>query len=173
MLSLAVRNTTPHPNTYAKEDLRMLARKVCAGERVSDNVEISLWLCNDEQIRELNRRYRKKDEATDVLSFAQEEQAASADDGEPRLLGDIVISLDTVLARSANPKAVRQEVRLLFCHGLLHLLGYDHPHEKQREVMAMKQAEYLRLPVEEAWIHEPGHAAAKPGKRGTKHLGRR
>ncbi|MBX7255809.1 MAG: rRNA maturation RNase YbeY [Candidatus Hydrogenedentes bacterium] len=173
MLSLAVRNTTPHPNTYAKEDLRVLARRVCAGERITDNVEISLWLCNDDQIRELNLKYRNEDEPTDVLSFPQEEASTSKDETEPRLLGDIVISLDTVLARSPNPKAIRQEVRLLFCHGLLHLLGYDHPDEKQRQVMAMKQAEYLRLPLESVWIQHHGHGADSPRKRGTKKLGRR
>ncbi|MFA6240736.1 MAG: rRNA maturation RNase YbeY, partial [Candidatus Hydrogenedentales bacterium] len=129
MLTLAVRNTTPYPNTYAKEDLRTLARRVCAGERITENVEISLWLCNDDQMRELNQRYRSEDAPTDVLSFAQEAPAVSMGEDTPRLLGDIAISLDTVLGRCTDPKAIRSEVRLLFCHGLLHLLGYDHPTE--------------------------------------------
>jgi probable rRNA maturation factor len=71
----------------------------------------------------LNRRYRNKSGPTDVLSFAQD----LANHGHPEVLGDIVISLETVERFCKGDRvAMRAEVRLLFCHGLLHLLGYDH-----------------------------------------------
>lgn len=99
-----------------------------------DACELSLTLTSDAAIRALNRDYRKKDRATDVLSFSQlEERAGSPPDpraaqnleGVP--LGDVVISIDTALAQ-ANQYGVApsQRLRTLLIHGFLHLLGYDH-----------------------------------------------
>ena len=86
-------------------------------EGVGDGVEVSVLLCDDAFIRELNAAHRGVDKATDVLSFAQE---------DPHLLGDIVISLETAerQARAAGwpPES---EAALLATHGLLHLLGYE------------------------------------------------
>jgi len=82
-----------------------------------DDVEISLVLCDDAFIQDLNRDHRGKDKPTDVLSFPQ---------GDAVVLGDIVISLDTAAkqARSAGWSHL-DEVVLLAVHGVLHLLGYD------------------------------------------------
>lgn len=75
-------------------------------------------LVDDEQIRELNRRFRRKDKATDVLSFTMNE------DGN---LGDIAISVETT-KRNARRYGVtyRTELKRLVIHGVLHVLGYDH-----------------------------------------------
>ena len=83
--------------------------------------ELSLLLCGDGEIRDLNRRYRGKDEPTDVLSFPLQDAVC------PQLLGDVVISLDAA-RRQARARRVpaREEVRALLVHGVLHLLGYDH-----------------------------------------------
>ncbi len=93
--------------------LRATLRREGAG----DDVEISVLLCDDAVIRTLNADYRDVDKATDVLSFAQE---------DPRLLGDIVISLETA-ARQAQRAGwpPENEVALLAVHGLLHLLGHE------------------------------------------------
>ncbi len=86
-------------------------------EGAQDSVEISLTLCDDPFIQQLNHTYRGKDAPTDVLSFAQE---------DPALLGDIVISVPTA-ARQAERAGwpLESELSLLGVHGLLHLLGYD------------------------------------------------
>ncbi len=96
--------------------------------------ELSLTLVTDESIRRLNRRFRNRNEPTDVLSFSQiEEQGGPAPDparvpnrpGMP--LGDVVLSVETAL-RQARDLGVTPQARLrtLLVHGFLHLLGYDH-----------------------------------------------
>lgn len=96
--------------------------------------ELSLTLTTDASIRALNREYRNKDRATDVLSFSQIEERGRARvdprtvcniEGMP--LGDVVISIDTALAQSrAYDVAPAERLRTLLIHGFLHLLGYDH-----------------------------------------------
>lgn len=80
--------------------------------------QMTIALVPDARVRALNRKFRKKDETTDVLSFRSD---------EPGYLGDVVISTG-VAARQARAAghSVATEVRVLALHGLLHLLGYDH-----------------------------------------------
>ncbi len=77
-------------------------------------------------MQELNSQYRGKDNATDVLSFPQERIPGVRGGRGPRLLGDVVISLDTA-ARQAEKAghSLDNEVDQLAIHGVLHLLGYD------------------------------------------------
>jgi probable rRNA maturation factor len=91
-----------------------------------EDAELSVVLCDDAVMRELNRRYRKRDRSTDVLAFAQREGRAMPP-AHAVLLGDIVIALPTA-ARQARiaRKPLIAEVALLLAHGLLHLLGCDH-----------------------------------------------
>jgi len=96
--------------------------------------EFSLTLTSDASIRKLNRDYRGKDRATDVLSFSQLEERGRARidprkirnvEGMP--LGDVVISIDTALAQAREyGLAPEERLRALLIHGFLHLLGYDH-----------------------------------------------
>jgi len=80
--------------------------------------EVSVLFCGDKTMRTLNRRYRGKDRATDVLAFPA---------GSGGLLGDIVISLPYAARRSRRlGEPPGKEVRRLLLHGLLHLRGYDH-----------------------------------------------
>ncbi len=99
------------------------ARRLLRGLRL-DRAELSVVLVSDREMQALNRRWRRRDRPTDVLSFAQREGAGGAPDG---LLGDVVISLDTARrqAREQGESLGREADRLLV-HGLLHLLGYDH-----------------------------------------------
>jgi len=98
------------------------------------DAELSVVLCDDAVMRDLNRRYRKRDRTTDVLAFAMNEG--------PRMpavvaapLGDVVISVPTAArqARTAGKRTV-DEITILLAHGLLHLLGFDHgtPAEDRR-----------------------------------------
>ncbi|WP_079653428.1 rRNA maturation RNase YbeY [Thermocrinis minervae] len=87
-----------------------------------EGVEVSVFLCSDETIRELNRIYRNKDKPTDVLSFELNENV-----GKFTLLGEIVISLDTAKRQAQELKhSLEEELKRLLAHGLVHLLGYDH-----------------------------------------------
>lgn len=87
--------------------------------------ELSVLLCDDATIHELNRDYRKKNKPTDVLAFAMREGEDGHLAGD--LLGDVIISLETA-TRQAKERGVvtRDEVMMLLAHGLLHLLGWDH-----------------------------------------------
>lgn len=115
--------------------LRALTKRLLQSEGKSPGAEVSLLLCNDSLIRELNGRYRGIDSATDVLSFPQ---------GDPRLLGDVVISVETAERQASEyGVTVQEEVERLLAHGVLHLLGYDHESESEAEVMRAKEEALL------------------------------
>ena len=97
--------------------------------------EVDVLLADDKTLRRLNREFRGKDKATDVLSFPAAEELAG-----PSHAGDLAISLDTA-ARQAQEHghSLRDEVRVLLLHGLLHLSGMDH--ETDRGEMAAREAE--------------------------------
>ena len=91
--------------------------------------EVTLVLTDDAEMRELNRLWRGKDAATNVLSFPAGEPIALEGDG-PRPLGDVVIAAETV-AREAEAQGIplSDHVSHLVVHGVLHLLGFDHARE--------------------------------------------
>lgn len=80
--------------------------------------EVAIALVTDAHMRKLNRTYRRKDSATDVLSFPSD---------VPGMLGDIVIARGVAEAQAReHGHALQTELRVLALHGLLHLVGYDH-----------------------------------------------
>ena len=91
----------------------------------SADAELSVTIVSDAAIAELNHRWRGKQRPTDVLSFPAGE--APRIDGSPRLLGDVVISLDTARRQAADGGwTLLEEATRLLLHGVLHLLGFDH-----------------------------------------------
>lgn len=107
--------------------------------------EVSVLLTNDLKIHELNRDYRGFDKPTDVLSFAlEEDETVALPPGFPRMLGDVVVSLETVARQAGeHERPVSQECAWALCHGVLHLLGYDHQTDEQESVMRGKEREVL------------------------------
>ncbi len=104
------------------------------------NAAISLTLVDDTAIRALNREHRGKDAPTDVLSFPLDPEEVA---GPERLLGDIVISVDTARRQAADYDApLQREIYRLAIHGLLHVLGHDHMEPEERAAM---EAEERRL----------------------------
>lgn len=107
--------------------------------------ELSVVITDDKRIRVLNREFRKKDKATDVLSFPQLTKAELV--GRKRgfvgsSLGDLVISSETTL-RQAKEFGVtkREELLRLVVHGVLHLCGYDHEQVPHNEAQRMRRRE--------------------------------
>jgi probable rRNA maturation factor len=98
--------------------------------------EVSIALVSDRRIRALNRTYRRKDYATDVLSFATPSFATPANPQSPipnPFLGDIVIARGVAKRQARLARHSEQtELRVLALHGLLHLLGYDHERDNGR-----------------------------------------
>lgn len=102
--------------------------------------ELSILLTGDARIRRLNRQWRKKDRATDVLSFP-----LSDPPGVSPLLGDVVISLDTAARRGGeDARAVNRELDRYLAHGILHLLGFDHVRRSDAVVMAAREEALIR-----------------------------
>ena len=104
---------------------------------------MNVLVTSNAELRLLNRRFRGKDIATDVLSFPAEKSAAA------NLAGDIAISAE-IAARNARALGhpVDSEIKILVLHGILHLCGYDH--ERDRGEMAAKEQRLrrkLHLPV--------------------------
>ena len=106
---------------------------------------LSVTFCNDPYIRDLNREFRGKDESTDVLSFVQDESDRPDLVGFPDLiLGDLVISLDTLAVNAAYfGVPVNEELKRISIHGLLHLQGWDHETNSSEEPMLIRQEEIL------------------------------
>lgn len=136
-MSIYLRNEVKASGVNArrlKEDARKLLGAV--GEESST---LSISLVDDREIAILNRDHRGKDKPTDVLSFPLD----PSEEAPERLLGDIVISVDTAKRQAAEYDALLQnEVNRLLIHGILHVLGYDHEEPAQRQTM---EAEERRL----------------------------
>jgi probable rRNA maturation factor len=112
-----------------------------------EEYELSLRLTDDADIQTLNGQYRQKNQPTDVLAFAALEVDAPVCDElhqEPLYLGDVVISVETA-DRQARDRGHTLEVELawLAAHGLLHLLGWDHPDEESLTRMLDQQQKLL------------------------------
>ena len=119
-----------------------------AEEEIDFDCAVSLTYTDNEGIRAINREYREKDAATDVLSFPMfdpETEEIYALDGTAAELGDIVISLERAKEQAETfGHSMDREVAFLSVHSVLHLLGYDHERsdeedalmrEKQRTIM--------------------------------------
>ncbi|UCB45607.1 MAG: rRNA maturation RNase YbeY [Spirochaetota bacterium] len=96
--------------------------------------DISLVVCDDKLITKLNESYMKRSGPTDVLAFSMLEGKSLTAPG--KMLGDIVISADTAAKQAGDfGETLEQEFLILFIHGLLHLLGFDHKNIREKEVM--------------------------------------
>jgi len=118
--------------------------ELAQSERV---VEISVNLSGDEQVRELNARWRGKDRPTNVLSFPMLEERdlerANIVDGE-LLLGDIILARGVCEAEAADKGVtVEQHATHLVVHGTLHLLGYDHHDDRDAADMEAREIRAL------------------------------
>lgn len=109
----------------------------------ADDWTLSIVLCSDSFIQDLNTRYRKKNEPTDVLSFEMGEQVEE-EGGIAFLAGDIVISKPAVERNAAEfSVSFDEELRRLVIHGILHLSGMDHVSNDPSEPMLQRQEDIL------------------------------
>ncbi len=115
---------------------------------IKANYEVDVSLVDEETIHQINRDYRKVDRVTDVISFAfnddKSEEGRIADESIPRMLGEIFICVPQALRQAKEiGNSEEREMCFLFCHGLLHLLGYDHMKEEDAKVMFPLQDKIL------------------------------
>ena len=139
MLTIWLRNEqTVCPLTFSvKRTIRRSAKKAFAvlakGEKKK---AVSVLVCDNAAIRELNRQWRGIDKETDVLSFPMED--------EERMLGDIVLSLEKAYAQAEEyGHSPAREIGFLTVHSMLHLYGYDHIEEEDRVKMRAQEEKIL------------------------------
>ena len=154
------------PHLYPASNAALLRRRSrrLLGLLHLENVQLSILLTGDDEIRQLNSEYRNLDKSTDVLSFPQDLPSAIT---QARVLGDVVLSVETAARQAArgplsriarrleaygprgvsamNAWDINAELLFLLLHGVLHLLGFDH--EAEPEAEAMESAEADLLPV--------------------------
>jgi probable rRNA maturation factor len=128
------------------EPLRRAALQTLRSQQVESACELAVVVTDDDALRELNRRHRGVDAPTDVLAFADETRGPFVGaPGEPRYLGDVVVSFHRAVAQAAEAgHSVQAELQLLVVHGVLHLLGYDDQAEQARAKMWRAQSEILQ-----------------------------
>ncbi len=112
---------------------------------------VSLFITDDATVRELNRTYRGKDSATDVLSFSLTEGSLTEGELVPttpdgaRHLGEVVISLPQAERQAqAIGQSLGREVAFLIIHGVLHLLGYGHERPAEERIMRAMQRRLVK-----------------------------
>ncbi len=127
----------------------LYSRNTCLNKKTHVEIEVDLHFCGDTRMKQINRDHRGKNKTTDVLSFPMYD-SLRPDSTDfvlpgPVMLGDIIISRN-VAAKQAKEfdLNLEQEVIHLFCHGLLHLLGYDHEiSQKEEDIMEALEKEIL------------------------------
>ena len=128
--------------------IRLLIRRGCHAvlelENFDGSAEVSVTFVNNEQIRELNKKHRNIDKATDVLSFPLGENGVydvNMDTGA-KMLGDIVISMEKAVEQAElYNHPLQREIGFLTVHSMLHLLGYDHENGGMEEVRMREKEE--------------------------------
>lgn len=108
---------------------------------VSDSPSLSIRITDDAEMQDLNRRFRGIDKTTDVLSFGED---FTDPDLESRYVGDVVVSFPQAVIQAKNRgHTAAEELQLLVIHGVLHLLGFDHGTEAEKEHMWSLQGNIL------------------------------
>lgn len=126
-----------------QDNIEMMIHKAIEVEGCNDNFELSLCFMNDKEIQVLNKDYRGKDKPTNVLSFPNE-ALSDAIEGRSVLLGDIVLSFETIQREAAaQGKKFMDHTTHMIIHGFLHLLGYDHTEAQEAEAMEAQEIKIL------------------------------
>jgi len=150
---------TPPDSPDVTAPLAALVRAALAGEGRKPG-ELGIVLTGDAPVRELNRRWRGLDRATDVLSFGYDETPG------PIVNGDLIVSMDRVIEQAGRYHVTRgRELARLIVHGALHLAGLDHKTEAQRRHMRAREARLLRERAKEVRALEKALDAPAPAKR--------
>jgi probable rRNA maturation factor len=120
----------------SQEMLKLLEKVIITAAEIEgySGGEVSVAFVNNQQIKELNNKYRDIDEATDVLSFPIDDE----------MLGDIIISTRRAAEQAEEyGHSLKRELAYLTVHGMLHLFGYDHHSQEEKNEMRQKEERVL------------------------------
>lgn len=133
--------TIPIPETLINL-LETAIVKTLQEENITEEVEISMLIVEDQAIQTMNKAYRSKDQVTDVLSFPMFEPDEAIKPGD--LLGDIVIAAPRASEQALEyGHSFEREMCFLTVHSMLHLLGYDHELSEEDEVLMVEKQEKI------------------------------
>ena len=120
-----------------KKDYQQILEKTCQVLDREEDWQLSVIFVNPDQIHTINKDYRGIDRATDVISFAlQDDGQMDLFEGQMYELGDIFINVQAIREQAKEyGHSIRREACFLFCHGLLHLMGYDHMTKEEETEM--------------------------------------
>ncbi len=109
-----------------------------------DNGMLNIIFVDNEEIHNINKKYRGIDRVTDVISFALEDDDTLINPSDIRILGDIYVSIEKALEQAKEyGHSFERELSFLVVHGVYHLLGYDHMEKEEEKIMFQKQEEVL------------------------------
>ncbi|MGE6488391.1 rRNA maturation RNase YbeY [Paenisporosarcina sp. NPDC076898] len=148
-LTLDLIDQTESLSTENLEMIEKMLHHAAQAEGIESGSELSVTFVNNEEIQQINHEYRGKNVPTDVISFAMEElgegEMAIEVEGVPRMLGDIIISVERAKEQAADyGHSEERELGFLAIHGFLHLLGYDHMEVDEEKEMTEKQEAILQ-----------------------------
>ncbi len=142
MMKLEVINTTEESIKELKKVVKVL-KYACKKEKLK-RVMFNLIIVDNNKIQEINKSYRNKNQVTDVITFALEDEDTVITKTKYRILGDIYISLDKAKDQALEYEhSLLRELSFLAVHGFYHLLVYDHLIKEEEEVMFKLQEEVL------------------------------
>ena len=132
---------TEHEASFVSQVLEHTIENMLNGNEL--NHEVSVLLTNNEEIRELNKKYRKIDKPTNVLSFSITSDTIV---NELRMIGDIVISKEKILSEAKDQKKTfNDHLAHIVIHGFLHLLNFTHDSKEDSNIMENKEGELLKM----------------------------
>ena len=137
------------PTTLDTKALQEFVTATLEREGVSGDAELTISFVGNDEIATLNEEHLGKAGPTDVLSFPIEDATPgvppqAGNGGPPLALGDIFISTDIVTAHAAEHNVpFDDELHLMVCHGVLHILGWDHVDDEDAEKMEAREAHHL------------------------------
>lgn len=138
-------------NRLTNDDIKLLKnilRFAYKKEKIKNDIEVSLTIVTNEEIKKLNKQYRNIDEPTDVLSFEMYDPYVELEDEFKQIpipIGDIIISIDKVEEQAKRYNhSFERELAFLTVHGFLHLLGYTHDDVEEEKIMFSRQEQILK-----------------------------
>lgn len=146
MIDIDIQDETNELSDQQIQLVKNILNHAAALEKVVEGSEVSVTFVDEESIREINREYRGKDVATDVISFALNDDLTDlvGDEEIPNLLGDIIVSYSCLVQQAEEyGHSIERELGFLTVHGFLHLLGYDHMTDGEEKVMFKRQEDIL------------------------------
>ena len=146
---LEFENTLDGRYDFLEQDYLRIGEAALEITGAKRNVEVDVSIVDEETIQQINRDYRSIDRVTDVISFAFDDDKSELgrinDDEHPSLLGEIFICLPRALEQAKEiGNTPERELRFLFAHGMLHLLGYDHQSKEEEDIMFPLQEKILQ-----------------------------